>query len=97
MGTNSIEGRQQDNWTFTPQTHCGHAGGYRQGRGATAPRAGERGGSDAAAAGSAGGGAGGALLRSCSARTGRCGTPRGYILPSDQPDFADGDASSSTR
>ena len=92
MGKNSIERGSRDTWTMTPRKILAAQAALNSGRGAGR---GERGGStgDTAAAGNepSPGGRGRAgtveefktLLRNPEARD-----PRGFILPSDQPDFA---------
>jgi hypothetical protein len=95
MGKNSIERGNRDSWTATPrriiaaQAALAPAGGGRGGRGG-APAADVPAGDEAPGAGGGGGrgGRGGTieqfktLLRNPTLRD-----PRGFILPSDQPDF----------
>ena len=91
MGKNSIERGSRDSWTTTPrrviaaQAALAPAAGGRGGRGGTDAPAGDE------APGAGGGGRGGpgatveqftTLLRDPGMRD-----PRGFILPSDQPDF----------
>jgi hypothetical protein len=94
MGKNSIERGNRDSWTTTPrhimtaQAALSPAGGGRGGRGAFSADAPT---GDEPPAGGGGGGRGGrgatieqfkTLLRDPNLRD-----PRGFILPSDQPDF----------
>jgi hypothetical protein len=85
MGKNSIERGSRDSWTATPRRIIAAQaaiGGGRGGRGGDAP------GGDEPDAGGGRGGRGGSpedfkkLLRDPATRD-----PRGFILPSDQPDF----------
>jgi hypothetical protein len=88
MGKNSIERGNRDSWTATPRrviAATASLGGGRGGRGGTADAGGDE--PDAGGRGGRGGGAGTAedfkkLLRDPATRD-----PRGFVLPSDQPDF----------
>jgi len=93
MGRNSIQRGGRDSWTPTPrriiaaQTALAPAGGGRGGRGAAPAGAAAGDEPDAPAGGGRGGGGATAedfkrLLRDPKMRD-----PRGFILPSDQPDF----------
>ncbi|HEY4361315.1 MAG TPA: M14 metallopeptidase family protein [Bryobacteraceae bacterium] len=101
MGMNSIERGSKDYWTVTPKRiealQAAAAAGAPQngggrGRGGTAAPATEPAGGDTAAAGGGGGGgrnAGVPLeLYTSVLHDPKMRDPRGYILPADQPDFA---------
>jgi hypothetical protein len=89
MGRNSIDRGSRDNWTATPRRVIAATSAMSAGRGgrggANAPGGAQP---DAAGAGRGGRGGGGTaedfrrLLRDPAARD-----PRGFVLPSDQPDF----------
>jgi hypothetical protein len=86
MGKNSIDRGNRDSWTATPRRVIAATAALGGGRG----RGGEAAGGDEPDAGGGRGGRGGGgtaaefktLLRSPAARD-----PRGFIMPSDQPDF----------
>ncbi len=104
LGMNSIERGSKDYWTVTPkriealQTAAGPqaaaaAGGGRGRGGAAASAVAEVAGGDTAPAGGGGGGgrSGGSVsleLYNSVLHDPKMRDPRGYILPSDQPDFA---------
>ncbi len=90
MGRNSIQRGSQDNWTITPKRLAAVQEAIAKDQQAAAPQGARGAGGRGAAGGGMGGGGGrgGTNIKYMEVyRDPALRDPRGYILPSDQPDF----------